>query len=198
MYTYKVEQAIKAAAVLHQDQLRKGSVPLPYITHLIAVLLILRDYTDQEDTLVAALLHDTLEDTEYTSEELTEDFGETVATYVATLTEPRMLKDKKLSWVDTKKGYAQQLRKGPIEAVMIAAADKAHNFRSIVDEYYDDYDAFLRDFGPHLELRIEAYQSIANAINSRLTDGIVHEFNHTFTEYKNFIFDVQDSLTKPR
>lgn len=198
MYTYKVEQAIKAAAVLHQDQLRKGSVPLPYITHLMAVLLILRDYTDHEETLVAALLHDTLEDTDYTLDELKEDFGDTVAHYVVTLTEPKSMKGKKLSWVDSKKTYAQQLRKGPVEAVMIAAADKAHNFRSIVDEYYDDHTAFLRDFGPHLELRIEAYQSIANAINSRLTDGIVHELNHTFTEYKNFLFDVQETLTKPK
>lgn len=198
MYTYKVEQAIKAAAVLHQDQLRKGTVPLPYITHLIAVLLILRDYTDHEDALVAALLHDTLEDTDYTSEELKEDFGPTVSRYVETLTEPKVTQGKKLTWVETKKLYAQQLRKGPIEAVMIAAADKAHNFRSIVDEYFENHDAFLRDFGPHLELRIEAYQSIANAINSRLTDGIVHEFNHTFTEYKNFIFDVQETSSKPK
>lgn len=198
MYTYKVEQAIKAAAVLHQDQLRKGTVPLPYITHLIAVLLILRDYTDHEDALVAALLHDTLEDTDYTSEELKEDFGQTVSTYVETLTEPKGKQGQKLTWVETKKLYAQQLRKGPIEAVMIAAADKAHNFRSIVDEYFENHDAFLRDFGPHLELRIEAYQSIANAINSRLTDGIVHEFNHTFTEYKNFIFDVQETSSKPK
>ena len=79
MYTYKIEQAIKAAALLHQDQLRKGVVPLPYISHLMAVMLILRDYTDDEDTLVAALLHDTLEDTDYTPEELETDFGKTVA-----------------------------------------------------------------------------------------------------------------------
>ena len=196
MYTYKVEQAIKAAALLHQDQQRKGSVPLPYITHLIAVLLILRDYTEKEDTLVAALLHDTLEDTDYTKDELVEDFGETVASLVVTLTEPMFDGDNKLPWLETKKRYAKQLRRGPKEAVMIAAADKAHNFRTTVEEYYDDHDGFLKDFGPHLDNRLEAYQSIANAINSRLTDGIVHEFNHTYQEYKNFIFDVQKNLTK--
>lgn len=196
MYSYKIEQAIKAAAVLHQDQVRKGLVPLPYITHLIAVLLILRDYTSEEDVLVAALLHDTLEDTDYTPEELEADFGSTVLSYVRTLTEPKRRDEKKLPWIETKKGYAKQLRTGPIEAVMIAAADKAHNFRAIVDEYLEDHDRFLKDFGPHLDLRLEAYQSIANAINNRLTDGIVHEFNHTFTEYKNFIFDVQDTLSK--
>jgi len=196
MYTYKVEQAIKAAAILHQDQLRKGSVPLPYITHLMAVMLILRDYTNDEDTLVAALLHDTLEDTDYTAEELGTDFGENVALLVQTLTEPKIKKEVKVPWLEAKKDYAKQLRKGKIEAVMIAAADKAHNFRSLVEEYYENHNRFLQDFGPHLTDRIEAYQTIANAINSRLSDGIVHEFNHTFEEYKNFIYDVQKTLTK--
>ncbi|MCA9362629.1 bifunctional (p)ppGpp synthetase/guanosine-3',5'-bis(diphosphate) 3'-pyrophosphohydrolase [Candidatus Kaiserbacteria bacterium] len=194
MYTYKVEQAIKAAALLHQDQLRKGTVELPYITHLMAVMFILRDYTRDEDTLVAALLHDTLEDTDYTLEELKLDFGETVAKYVETLTEPKYNGETKLSWVDTKKGYAKQLKTGPVEAVMIAAADKTHNFRSMVEDYYDDHDRYLRDFGTHLDARLEAYQHIANTINSRLKDGIVHEFNHTFEEFKNFIFDVKESI----
>ncbi|MFT7644400.1 MAG: (p)ppGpp synthase/HD superfamily hydrolase [Candidatus Paceibacteria bacterium] len=196
MYTYKLEQAIKAAGILHQDQLRKGSVPLPYITHLMAVMLILRDYTSEEDTLVAALLHDTLEDTDYTAEELKVDFGENVAVLVQTLTEPKVRNGVEVPWLEKKKEYAKQLRKGRIEAVMIAAADKAHNFRSLVEEYYEDHNRFLQDFGPHLSDRLEAYQTISNAINSRLPDGIVHEFNNTFQEYKNFIYDVQKSLTK--
>lgn len=194
MYTYRIEQAIKAAAVLHQDQMRKGVVPVPYITHLMAVVLILSDYTDDEDTLIAALLHDTLEDTDYTQEELREDFGAVVLSYVVAVSEPKSHGEKKLPWLERKKAYAKQLRSGPTEAVHIAAADKAHNFRSIVDEYIEDHDRFLQDFGPKLDERLEAYQTIANAINNRLSDGIVHEFNHTFTEYKNFIFDVQNTL----
>lgn len=197
MYTYKIEQAIKAAGLLHQEQLRKGSIPLPYITHLMAVLFILRDYTTDEDTLVASLLHDTLEDTDYTLEELREDFGATVATYVQTVSEPKGPNGDTLPWIDAKQGYARQLRKGPIEAVTIAAADKIHNFRSLVEEYFDDHDTFIQDFGPHLESRLEAYQSIANAINNRLSDGIVHEFNDTFNAYKDFIYDVKENLEQP-
>ncbi len=51
-------------------------------------------------------------------------------------------------------------------------------------------------FGTNLEARLEGYQNIANAINSRLSDGIVHEFNHTFKAYKQFIFDVQEKSNK--
>ena len=195
MYTYKVEQAIKAAAILHQDQLRKGSVQLPYVTHLIAVMMITRDYTDDENTLVAALLHDTLEDTDYTIDELKEDFGETVAELVQTLTEPRRTGDTKMPWIEVKKTYAKQLRKGPQAAIVIAAADKIHNFRSTVEEYFTEHDRFLKDFGTNLDARLKAYHTIANAINSRQSDCIVHEFKHTFKEYKNCIYNVKKTPT---
>lgn len=196
MYTYKVEQAIKAAALLHQDQLRKGAVQLPYVTHLMAVMLIVRDYTQDEATLVAALLHDTLEDTDYTPAELEADFGAEVAQIVQTLTEPQQTPDQKIPWLEVKKTYAQQLRKGSEKAVLIAAADKAHNFRSIIEEYYEDHSRYTQDFGPYLDQCLEGYQAIANAINNRLKDGIVHEFNHTYEQFKKFIFDVQASQNK--
>jgi (p)ppGpp synthase/HD superfamily hydrolase len=169
-----------------------GSVPLPYISHLMAVVLILSDYTDEEDTIVAGLLHDTLEDTDYTLEELREDFGGPVAELVLTLTEPKTAPNgAKLSWIERKKTYAKQLKVGSEQALMIAAADKAHNFRTLVEEYHDDHKRFLQDFGPNVDERMEAYQTIANAINSRLKSNIVHEFNHTFTEFKQFLIDVE-------
>lgn len=196
MYTYKMEQAIKAAALLHQDQLRKGDLGLPYLTHLITVVLILRDYTTDEDTLVAALLHDTVEDTDYTIEELEQDFGENVAKIVSAVTEPVGKNGEKLSWIDTKTGYAKKLKSGPIESVILAAADKTHNLRCMVEDYYEDHNGFLRDFGTNLDMRLEGYQNIANVINSRLPDGIVHEFNNTFEQFKEFIFDVKESVDK--
>jgi (p)ppGpp synthase/HD superfamily hydrolase len=193
MYTFKVEQAIQAAALLHQDHVRQGQIPIPYVTHLVAVMMILRDYTSDENTLVAALLHDTLEDTDYTAKEMKTDFGEEVTDLVLTLTEPKSTAENKIPWLEIKKQYAKQVRSGSKEAVMIAAADKSHNFRSIIDEYGDNHNEFLQTFGKNLEDRLEAYQSIANAINNRLKDGIVHEFNHTFEAYKQFIFNVQES-----
>lgn len=194
MYSYKVEQAIRAACILHQDQLRMGTLPLPYISHLIAVSLILSDYTEDEDTVVAAFLHDTLEDTDYTEEELREDFGGPVAEIVLTLTEPKLdSKGNKLPWLEKKKQYAKQLKAGSDKALMIAAADKAHNFRTMVEEYTDDHSRFIQDFGPQTADRMEAYQDIANVINSRLKSDIVHEFNHTFTEFKKFLIDVEKS-----
>jgi (p)ppGpp synthase/HD superfamily hydrolase len=197
MYTYKIEQAIKAASLLHQDQLRKGPMELPFFTHPISVMTILRDYTDDENTLVAALLHDTVEDTDYTFEEMKSDFGDEVTEIVRTVTEPAQRNgEEKLSWLEVKSIYAKQIKKGPLEAAMVAAADKTHNFRSMIEDYFERHDEFVKDFGPHADKRLEAYQLVANAINNRLTDGIVHEFNKTFEAYKQFIFDVKESQQK--
>ncbi len=148
MYSYNIEQAIKAAALLHQGQVRKGDISLPFVTHPVAVMMILRDYTTDENTLVSALLHDTVEDTDYTIDEVRTDFGNKVAEIVEAVTEPTSTEGERLTWLEIKNAYAKKLRKGPIEAVMISAADKAHNFRSMIEDYHDDHDGFLCSLAP--------------------------------------------------
>ena len=192
MYTYKLEQAIRAVTILHEDKLRLGSVPLPHVSHLFSVMTILRDYTTDEDTLVAGLLHDTIEDTDYTEDELIEDFGGPIAEIVLTVTEPKYRGKVELSNSEKKKAYIKQLKKGNEAALMVCAADKIHNFRSVVEEYYDSYNRYIKDFGPNIEEKIEVYQHISNTLNAKLKNDIVHEFNNTFTEYKNFLTNVKE------
>lgn len=191
MYSYRVEQAIRAAAILHKNQLRKGSTPLPYITHLMAVTLIISDYTDDEDTIVATLLHDTLEDTDYTSAELQEDFGGDVKELVESLSEPQDTKEKKYSWLEQKKRYVTKLKSASQKALLISAADKIHNMRMVVEEYYDDHARFMADFGASLEDRTNVYHDISDVITSRLKNPIVDEYNLVYEEYKNFVRNVK-------
>jgi len=187
VYSYRIEQAIRAAAILHEDQKRRGKVPLPYVTHLAAVAWIVSDYTDSEDTIVGAWLHDTLEDTDYTREELEEDFGHEVKKIVEAVTEPKEKDGKKLTWAESKEAYNEQLKIGPEEALVISAADKIHNMRSIVEEYHDNQKAFLKDFPGDLDERALRYQNLSNILNRRLTNDIIAEFNHVYSEYKNFL-----------
>ncbi len=193
MYSYRIEQAIRAAAVLHKDQLRKGSMPFPYITHLVATAFTLQDYTEDEDVIIAALLHDTLEDTDYTDDELAEDFGGRVCELVLTVTEPRSTPEQRISWLEKKMQYARQLKKGPPEAVLIAAADKIHNFRTMIEDYHDAPDRFIQDFGKNFDERVEAYQTIANVINTRLDGPVLAEFNHVFAEFLEFLKGVEEA-----
>lgn len=191
MYSYRIEQAIRAAAILHRDQTRKGIVPLPYVTHVYAVALIISDYTESENAFIGGLLHDTLEDTDYTAEELREDFGENVLTIVLAVTEPQDSVERKYTWKERKKVYAAQLRTAPVESLMIAAADKIHNMRTTVEEYYNDHERYLKEYGGSLDERALMYQDISNTLNTRLNNSIVTEFNHVYTEFKNFILDVK-------
>lgn len=193
MYSYRIEQALRAATILHKDQVRKGSVPIPYVSHLFAVAMIAIDYVDDEDILIAALLHDTLEDTDYTAKELEDDFGGKVREIVEALTEPANTEHKEYSWKESKALYAKQLRKAPQESLLIAAADKIHNMRAMVEEYFDDYPRFLKEFSGSLEDRMIQYQEISNVLNKSLRSDILNEFNHVFTEYKKFISDVKKS-----
>lgn len=191
MYSYRIEQALRAATILHKNQVRKGSVPIPYASHLFAVTMILQDYTQDEDVFVAALLHDTLEDTDYTSNELKEDFGGKVRDIVESLSEPQDNKYKSYSWKEQKQAYAKKLKKASNEALLIAAADKIHNMRCIVEEYMDDHNRFMSEFKGSLDDRALMYQDIANVLNKNLDNEILDEFNHVFTEYKNFVEDVK-------
>lgn len=191
MYSYRVEQAIRAAAVLHKNQLRKGSMPFPYITHLVATAFTLMDYTKDEDVIISALLHDTLEDTDYNIEELQEDFGGRVREIVEAVTEPKSTPENHIPFKERKRVYAEQLKKGPIESVLVAAADKIHNFRTTVEDYTDDHERFIQDFGKNFNDRLEAYQTISNVINNRLNGPILAEFNHVFEEYKQFLYNVK-------
>ncbi len=190
-YSYAIEQAIRAVAVLHKDQVRKGSVPYPYITHLFAAAMIAADYTDNEDVVVATLLHDTLEDTDYTESELREDFGGPVADIVCTVTEPKIETRDYQSITAQKKQYLKQIKDGSEAALIVVAADKIHNMRSMVEEYYDNHSGFIADFGVALNERIKMYQEISNILNRNLKNAILSEFNSVFTEYKNFILDVE-------
>ena len=193
MYSYRIEQALRAATILHKDQVRKGLMPIPYTSHLFAVAMIALDYTDNEDVIISCFLHDALEDTDYTADELQDDFGGVVREIIEAVSEPQDTQFQKLTWKEQKEHYARSLRKASEEALIVAAADKIHNMRTIVEEYYDDHVRFMADFSGSLEDRVLMYQDISNALNRSLKNDIIKEFNHVFEEYKNFVINVKNT-----
>lgn len=82
----KLQKAIVFATKSHRNQKRKYTGE-PYVTHPIAVMELVREVTHTEDMLVAAVLHDTVEDTDVTLDDIRAEFGPTVAKYVAGLTD---------------------------------------------------------------------------------------------------------------
>ena len=78
IFTGRVERAIALALRAHEAQVRKGDGQLPYVVHPVTVALILSRYTGDEDTIIAGLLHDAIEDTSVTAEMIEREFGEKV------------------------------------------------------------------------------------------------------------------------
>ena len=191
IHTPKIERAIHKAAVLHRHQIRKGKDELPYITHLFSVFVILAEYTEDEDILIAGLLHDTLEDTDYTLEGLERDFGKKVRDIVLGVTEQKTENGVKIDWVERKRGYLQGLENAPEESLYVSAADKIHNFRSILDEYQKNLEKFQKDF--NLVDRIKLHGAIVAVISLRLgaDTPLVEKLQSTYDEYKSFLEQVK-------
>jgi (p)ppGpp synthase/HD superfamily hydrolase len=125
-----VNRAIEVAAWAHRHQVRKGT-NTPYIAHPFAVGLMLARAGCADEVVAAGILHDTLEDTELTLEDLRRDFGEEVASIVEGCTEP----DKSLSWEERKTHTLQYMPTSPWEVRAVACADKLHNLLAIEAAY---------------------------------------------------------------
>lgn len=186
-YSYRIELAIKAASILHLDQKRKGKGSVPYVSHLFSVAMLIADYVSDEDTIIAGLLHDTLEDTDYTSKELENDFGPRVFSIVKEVSEYTRNLGEIPSWRERKKTYLENLKTASEAGLIVASADKIHNMRSVIGEYYHSHREFREEFGGSLDERLMFLQKVSNILNRRLKNDILIEFNHVFDEYKKFI-----------
>lgn len=124
-----VLRAARFAARKHRDQRRKGVDGEPYINHPLDVAHVLWAEGDVHDpeVIAAALLHDTLEDTQTTLLELRGEFGERIASLVAEATDERSL-----DWRSRKKLQVSRARTASEGARLVKLADKICNLRSLL------------------------------------------------------------------
>ncbi len=129
--TTMISKAYEVARNAHAGQLRKSGEP--YIIHPLCVAIILADLELDKESIIAAILHDVVEDTVMTNEEITAEFGEEVANLVDGVT-----KLTRLSWsADKVEIQAENLRKmflamaKDIRVIIIKLADRLHNMRTL-------------------------------------------------------------------
>ncbi|MCU1523603.1 MAG: pyrophosphokinae [Microbacteriaceae bacterium] len=122
-----IERAYTTAETAHRGQLRRSGEP--YITHPVAVAQILADLGIGPKTLAAALLHDTVEDTDYTLDHLRDDFGDEIAMLVDGVTKLDKLKYGDSAQAETVRKMVVAMSKD-IRVLVIKLADRLHNART--------------------------------------------------------------------
>ena len=125
-----IDLAIEVAVRAHQNQVRKGT-DIHYITHPMAVGIILAKAGCPDEITVAGILHDTVEDTPITLDYIRDTFGKKVTMLVEGASEP----DKSLPWEERKEHKVNYLKTAPLSVRLVACADKLHNIRTIVAEH---------------------------------------------------------------
>src|SRR5580698_4245031 len=140
--TGKFTSAIEYARHLHIER-RKGS-GVPYMAHLLGVAALVmgeaghEPFPVTEDMVVAALLHDAVEDHGGTPRlrDIEANFGADVARMVAGLSDTFSEDaNNKESWLDRKQGYLDRLKDEPADVRLISAADKLYNARAVLEDY---------------------------------------------------------------
>lgn len=134
-HTPQIKKAIQFAARKHHGQMRVETEPLPYVTHLFSVALLVAEDGAHDDVVTAALLHDTLEDTPTTYEELQSTFNDAVAALVQAVSETKEKNGQKIEWKERKIQYLEQIKNASDEALVISIADKIDNIESKLEAF---------------------------------------------------------------
>jgi myo-inositol-1(or 4)-monophosphatase len=130
-----IYKAIKVAMLAHDGQRRKGS-NMPYIIHPTECGFIAAGITDKTDIIAAAILHDTLEDTEITYDYLVKNFNQNIADMVKDITENKRKELSSLvTWEERKKESIKHYKKLDQGTKIILLADKLSNLRSLDEDY---------------------------------------------------------------
>uniref|UniRef100_A0A915KLB6 Guanosine-3',5'-bis(diphosphate) 3'-pyrophosphohydrolase MESH1 n=1 Tax=Romanomermis culicivorax TaxID=13658 RepID=A0A915KLB6_ROMCU len=174
---HSIIKAANFAAEKHRDQRRKDPQKTPYINHPIGVAHILCDEgsVGDGDVLQAAILHDTVEDTNTSFEELEKNFGKKVRDIVAEVTD-----DKSLNRIERKKAQISRAKDACHEAKLVKLADKLYNLRDIKrvapvgwsKKDVDDYFTFSKSV-------LDEIRGTNESLENALDDIIKNHFSHS-------------------
>ena len=144
--TNLLDRAIVFAVRAHAGTERRGK-GFPYIVHPMEAMEIVATMTPDQELLAAAALHDTVEDTDVTVEQIRAEFGERIASLVAAESDAFVegVSDED-SWHDRKKAAIERLAKAPHDAKIVALGDKLSNMRAIARDYAMQGDALWNLF----------------------------------------------------
>jgi (p)ppGpp synthase/HD superfamily hydrolase len=149
-----IREALALSEEAHAGQVRNGSGGLPYIHHPLAVAEVVSEGGFGEETVAAALLHDVVEDSAVTVDELRRRFGAHVADLVATMTDDPSIE----SFEERKDEHRGRVREGGLEVLAIYCADKLSNIRVLRRTYAEEGEAIAEEFGTPLDVKVSVWE----------------------------------------
>lgn len=156
------EKAKKFAIKAHMGQVRKSEPDKPMIMHPISVGTMLEEYGYDDQVVAAGYLHDVVEDTKYTIEDIEKEFGKEIADLVMGASEP----DKSLSWEERKKHTIEETKTLPLRNKLIVCADKINNLEDMMIIFErngkKDFSAFKRGEKDQKWYFTNVYESLIN------------------------------------
>ena len=170
MYSPRIESAVTTMIEAHGLGRRKAGRGFE-ATHVLAVAFIAHDFGFDDDTVIAAILHDTLEDTDLEPEVIRRRFGPHVLSMVEDVTEPPRV----VPWRARKEAYIERLRASPRDgARAVASADKIHNLSSLVAGLEARGPAFIDAFTTGIDEMVwyqrSVYRMLADAWSHPILD----------------------------
>ena len=133
--TTLLDEAMRFAITAHSGTERRGK-GYPYIVHPMEAVSIVATITNDQELLAAAALHDVVEDTKYTEEDIKNKFGERIAKLVASESDLVVEgKNESESWLERKKYAINRLKGLPYDAKVVAIGDKLSNARAMLYDY---------------------------------------------------------------
>jgi (p)ppGpp synthase/HD superfamily hydrolase len=163
-----VRRAYAFAEAAHRGQRRKDN--RAFIAHPVRVARLLAARGYDEEVVAAALLHDVVEDTAVTLDEVRERFGARVAQLVACVTE-----DPRLPTGERKRAYREGLRRSPDAARAICAADKVCNASDLREAASDSAEEVLARFAGGLEAQVQRFTAELSMLEESGTDRSLRE-----------------------
>jgi (p)ppGpp synthase/HD superfamily hydrolase len=146
------------------------------------------EYDFADDLVIAGFLHDTIEDTKLTIEDVKKEFGSRVSDIVQGCSEP----NKSDTWENRKRHTIEYLKKAPLDILIVSCADKLDNIRAIRDDYMRYGESFWERFNRPKKNQMWYYQSLADVFLSRIEKGTENKIFKAFaSEVKNVFGDIK-------
>jgi len=179
----KIEKAISVALKIHKNQRRKGDNITAYVAHPIGVGFLLARYTQKEDVIIAALLHDAIEDTDYPAQKIRQEFGDLALRLIREVSDKYPLDP----WQKRKNEYLRNIKKASFDACLIACADKINNLISISQSYLKLGDSIWKRFDAPKEDMLGFYADIHKIIRKRFKHPLALELGKALQEAKTIL-----------